>query len=495
MSLLPYELYRAAQVRAVDRALIERFDNPGIQLMERAGQAAFDSLLGRWPDARRVVVFCGVGNNGGDGYVVARLARQAGLSVRAFQLPNSRDPAGDAATAWQDALAAGVTVEVWSGELPETDLVVDALLGTGLSGEVSGPARQAIAAINRSRVPVLALDIPSGLDADSGSVLGDAIKAQLTVTFIGLKQGLFTGDGPEYRGVLVFSDLGAPAAAYEAEIPTAYRMDANAAARHLAPRPRNAHKGCFGHVLVVGGDRGMAGAARIAAEAAARCGAGLVSVATHPAHASCFGSSPEIMVHGVAQAADLRPLLARATAVVLGPGLGRGPFGRELFREARDAALPLLLDADALNLLAEDPLQRDDWVLTPHPGEAARLLRVDPAAIQRDRFGSVQELVSRFGGTVVLKGCGSVVAGGAAPVSVCDGGNPGMASGGMGDLLSGVIAGLTAQGWSSAEAARIGVCLHAGAGDRAAAEGGERGLLATDLLPHLRRLLNPAAPR
>jgi NAD(P)H-hydrate epimerase len=340
---------------------------------------------------------------------------------------------------------------------------------------------------------VLALDIPSGLHADTGCILGSAVRAALTVTFIGLKQGLFTADGPDCCGELAFEGLEVPAAVYGWQLLSARRIDWPRFADLLPPRPRGAHKGRFGHVLVIGGDLGMAGASRLAGEAALRAGAGLVSVATRAEHvAALVAGRPELMVHGVSTPEDLRPLLGRATVVAVGPGLGRGAWGRALFGAAVRAGLPLVVDADALNLLAEGPRQLADGILTPHPGEAARLLGVTPADVHADRFAAAAALQERFGGVVVLKGAGSIVRGpGIRPPAVCSAGNPGMATAGVGDVLTGVIAGLLAQGLGADDAAEMGVCVHSAAGDRAAAAG-ERGLIASDLLGPLRALLNPA---
>ena len=371
-------------------------------------------------------------------------------------------------------------------------MIVDALLGTGLDRGVEGRWAEVIRAVNRHRAPVISVDIPSGLSADSGAVLGEAVEAEVTVSFIALKQGLFTGEGPACCGQVLFDALGVPPKVYAREILSARRLDWLRQARHFTPRRRTAHKGHFGHVLVIGGNLGMSGAARLAAEAAARCGAGLVSLATRPEHASAVAAArPEIMAHGVLDAAGLDPLLERAKVIALGPGLGRDAWSYPLWQRALDSGLPLVLDADALNLLSLEPIRRDDWVLTPHPGEAARLLGTNTSAIQCDRFAAAEDLQRRFGGTLVLKGAGTLIRSGAArPVGVCSLGNPGMASGGMGDVLSGLIAGLIAQGLALEDAAEAGVCLHAAAADRAAVQG-ERGLLASDLLGGLRSLLNP----
>lgn len=498
MHRLPHRLYRAAQVRELDRIAIEEVGIPSDELMRRAGEAAFAELRQRWAGVRRLAVFCGRGNNGGDGYVVARLAREAGLDASVYVpagIAASQGAAARAAELWRSS---GGVVDTWRGEvdLRDFDVIVDALLGTGLDRAPEGAWREAIEAIVASGRPVLAIDVPSGLDADRGSAPGVAVRADLTVTFIALKTGLFTGCGRELAGELRYSDLGLPDEILARAEPAAGRLTPDVFNALLAPRRRGAHKGDFGHVLVIGGDHGMAGAVRMAAEAAARSGAGLVSVATRAQHAPLVSMvRPELMTHGVEDERALAPLLARADVLALGPGLGRGDWSRMVFDSALASGLPLVVDADALNLLAEAPCRREDWILTPHPGEASRLLGTSTAMIEKDRYAAVQELQQRYGGAVVLKGAGTLVRGPRGEVAVCDAGNPGMATGGMGDVLTGIIAGLRAQGISLADAAGLGVLLHAMAGDRAAAAGGERGLLATDLLQHLRPLLNPAVDR
>lgn len=494
MRELPVELYRAAQVRELDRIAIEDRGIPGITLMNRAGEAAFNWLRERWPHARRIVVVCGGGNNGGDGYVVARLARKAGLDVLALTLTDPGNLRGDAQTAWQDAQAADVPTTVFTAtSLKDADLLVDAILGTGLEREVSGAWRDTIEAMNACPADILAIDIPSGLHADTGAILGVAIQAAATITFIGMKQGLLTGQGPACRGELHFADLEVPPDIYRAIHPACWRYAGDDLAGLLPKRRRSAHKGHFGHVLVVGGEQGLAGAARMAGEAAARCGAGLVSVATRAAHAGLQAAvRPELMFRGVETLDELDALLDWATVIAIGPGLGRGDWGRAMLRAVLASDKPLVLDADGLNLLAIESAFRENWILTPHPGEAARLLKMTPAEVEADRFAAVEDLALRFGGVAVLKGAGSLIASKTdGAVALCAAGNPGMASGGMGDVLTGVIAALVAQGLSPFAAAKAGVYLHGQAGDLAARNGGERGLLATDLLPFLRQLVNP----
>lgn len=488
----PKLLYRAAQVRELDRTAIDDLGIRGYELMNRAASAAFAALRKRWPGAQRLVVLCGSGNNGGDGFVLARLARAAGLEAEVYQPAGIAAGKGDALTARRDWEASGgIVADFDAACLDRPAVVVDSLLGTGLERPVGGSYADVISAVNRADLPVLALDIPSGLDADTGRALGCAVRAGLTVTFVGLKLGLFTGEAPDYTGTVRFAGLGIPDAVYARVAAAARRISLEEARVLLRPRRRTAHKGHHGHVLVVGGNTGMAGAARMAGEAAARSGAGLVSVATRQAHAAWIGTAcPELMCHGIEDTRPLSALLARATVVAVGPGLGQDSWARRMLGAVLDSRRSLIVDADALNLLATEPVERDGWVLTPHPGEAARLLESDVSAVQTDRFSSVRRLQARFGGVVVLKGAGTLVCDGSEQIAVCAAGNPGMASGGMGDVLTGVIAGLAAQGITLADAARVGVFLHASAGDTAATDG-ERGMLATDLLPHLRRLANP----
>jgi len=493
---LPAALYRAADVRELDRRAIEDHDIAGITLMERAGAAVYAAICDNFSATGHMTVLCGGGNNGGDGFVIARLAQEAGWIVRLCLHSDPDRLKGDARTAWDRAVDAGVEAgELVPGELAASNVVVDAMLGTGLDREVGGELAEWIAAVNAAEVPVVAVDIPSGLHADSGRIMGCAVEAVLTVSFIGLKVGLLTGEGRACTGLLQFDDLEVPATVYEHLRPAARRIDYAGVCGWLQPRRPTAHKGHFGHVLIVGGDSGYAGAARMAGEAAARMGAGLVSLATQPGHAAVIAQQrPELMVHGVSDPADLAPLLERATVVAIGPGLGQQEWGTRLLGAVLDTSLPLVVDADALNLLAGEPIARDNWILTPHPGEAARLLDTTTADIQSDRLAAVQALGKRYGGTTVLKGSGTLIGSASVVPALCTDGNPGMASGGMGDVLSGVLAGLLAQrealGFDRQQVAELGVCLHAAAADSAAGMG-ERGLLATDLLPALHRLVNP----
>lgn len=486
-------LYTAEQTRELDRIAIEDCGIPGIRLMSRAGQAAFELLLSEWPEPEQLHIYCGTGNNGGDGFIVAGLAQRRGIAVAVYQIGDADKIGGDALLARDNALADGVQITAFAADVaPASGVIVDAMLGTGLTGDVRGDYVDAIELINNSGLPVLAIDIPSGLCSDSGRVLGSAVRADSTISFIGSKRGLLTGSAPAMVGSLHFADLDVPADIYTRVPAGCFRLELEAELDKLPEILRHAHKGLFGHALVVGGGPGLAGAALMAAEAAGRCGAGLVSAATRPEHIAAFiARRPEVMTRAAETAADLESLLDSATACAVGPGLGQTPWAEQLLNAVVETELPLVVDADGLNLLAagrvvENP-QRDNWILTPHPGEAARLLDCSTADIQQDRFAAVQQLQQRYGGVVLLKGAGTLICAGA-EIYLCPYGNPGMASGGMGDVLSGVLVSLLAQGLSPQDAACLGACLHAAAADLAALDG-SRGLLATDLMPYLRELL------
>ncbi|GHC30657.1 bifunctional NAD(P)H-hydrate repair enzyme [Kushneria pakistanensis] len=491
-------LYSTRQVQVLDQRTIEQ-GVPGFALMLQAGQAALDEIMKRFPQARRLCIFCGGGNNGGDGYVVAALARRQGLDVQLLALRAPNQLQDEAAEAVHLARESGVTIDDWHQGVEiakTTDVIVDALLGTGTRGEIRAPFDRAIACINAAPQPVIALDIPSGLNADTGALLGDAVEADLTVTFIARKFGLYTGQAPDVTGEIVLAPLSVSETTltdsdYTGELLVPERL------QNTLPRRRpTTHKGHCGHLLVVGGQPGFGGSTIMSAETAARLGAGLVSLATASVHIPpALTRCPEMMVREARNGLDIEDLVDKATAVLIGPGLGQGAWGQGLMQTVMNAAGPRLVDADGLHLLAAGygGERRDDWILTPHPGEAAMLLDCSVAEVQADRYQAALALHRRYGGVIVLKGAGTLVVGGEGPGEcfISPFGNPGMASGGMGDVLGGMIASLLVQGVPGLEAAASGVLIHGLAADDAAREHGERGLLASDLACYARRRANP----
>ena len=493
---LPYALYRAEQVRKFDALAINEYQISGQTLMGRAGQAAFELLRNAWPEAKRIVVVTGSGNNAGDGYCVALLALQVGLEVRVLELAERERLTSDAAYYAAEYIDAGGKCTDFENLPVDCDVIIDAILGTGLNSDVRGTWATAIQAINRHKAGVLALDIPSGLHADRGTVMGIAVEADYTISFIGLKQGLFTGRARDYCGEIHFHALDIPARIYSSEILACRRIDWQKLKQRLTNRSRTAHKGDFGHVLVVGGNRGFSGAARLCGEAALRSGAGLVSVATHPFHAAVLNAGrPELMVHAVESSSDLQELISRASVIVAGPGLGQDTWAVELLDTVLQSGKRTVLDADALNLLASGAVTlpgQGEYVVSPHPGEAARLLQTDVSAVETDRFAAVSQLSQQLQVSAVLKGAGTLIATQSGkPVAVCSEGNPGMASGGLGDVLAGLLGTFLAQNEDTDEAVCLAVSLHAAAAD-VEAQQGESGLLASDLFEHVRRLLNDA---
>ncbi|SFT93788.1 NAD(P)H-hydrate epimerase [Kosakonia arachidis] len=488
---IPHSVWPTAEMKRVER---EAADSLGItlyELMQRAGEAAFAVAREQFPDTHSWLVLCGHGNNGGDGYVVARLAAAAGITVTLLALESSKQPPEEATTAREAWLDAGGVIHAADVAWPDdVDLIIDALLGTGLSSAPRDDVAALIEHANLHSAPVLALDIPSGLNAQTGTTPGSAIQAHHTVTFIALKPGLLTGKARDVVGQLHHHALGLESWLNGQQAPFS-RFDDSQLAQWLPPRRPTAHKGDHGRLVIIGGDHGTAGAIRMAGEAALRAGAGLVRVLTRSENIPpIITARPELMVHELT-AASLDESLEWADVVVIGPGLGQQEWGKKALQKVENFRKPMLWDADALNLLAINPDKRHNRVLTPHPGEAARLLNCSVAEIESDRLLSAQRLVKRYAGVVVLKGAGTVVASESGETGIVDAGNAGMASGGMGDVLSGIIGALLGQKLSLYDAACAGCVAHGAAADRQAAKYGQRGMLATDLFMALLRVVNP----
>jgi len=493
---LPEALYSADSVRAMDRYLIDQQGVDGFELMQSAARAAFRQLLKHWPTPGAILVLCGAGNNGGDGYLMAANACRHGIPVTCIAVSPSEKLTGDALKALRAAQAEGVRVTEFD-DLPKgsvetcldsVDVVVDAMLGTGAGGAPREPFASIIRELNGAEVPVLAVDLPSGLNATTGAAEGEVVRAALTVTFIGAKTGLFTGTGPATCGQVVYEPLatieqmqGCP------EQPVAQLTCWHDCQAWFPARPLNAHKGRFGHVLVVGGDRGFGGAGIMAAEAASRAGAGLISLATRPEHVTAaLVRCPNVMAHGLIHGSELAPLLQRGDIVVCGPGMGKSAWGQQMLQQVLDSAKPRVLDADALNLMAaRASVPARNHVLTPHPGEAARLLGCSVADIEADRLAAAKNLQKMWGGVVLLKGAGTVIVNRAGESFVIAGGNPGMATGGMGDALSGVIGAFIGQLADAGVATVAAAAAHLAAADKAVERLGYMGLLPVDVIETL----------
>ncbi|NIF33442.1 bifunctional ADP-dependent NAD(P)H-hydrate dehydratase/NAD(P)H-hydrate epimerase [Enterobacter sp. Cy-643] len=487
---IPHSVWPAGWLRNAEKDAADSLGITLFELMQRAGEAAFQITRTRYPDARHWLIVCGHGNNGGDGYVVARLAQAAGFQTTVLAVESNKplpEEAGQAREAWLNA--GGVPHDpdkIWPADV---DVIVDALLGIGLSSAPREGIAQLIEHINDHPAPVVALDIPSGLLAETGAVPGTVVYAADTVTFIALKPGLLTGKARDVVGRLHYAALGLEPWLEGLAAPIS-RFDVQQLAGWMKPRRPTSHKGDNGRLVLIGGDSGTAGAIRMAGEAALRAGAGLVRVLTRAENvAPLLTACPELMVHELTPQ-SLDDALEWADVVAIGPGLGQQEWGKKALQKVENSRKPMLWDADALNLLAINPDKRQNRVITPHPGEAARLLNCAVSQIESDRLLAVRRLVKRYGGTVVLKGAGTLVAS-HDRLGIIDVGNAGMGSGGMGDVLSGIIAALLAQKLTPYDAACAGCVAHGAAADVLARQRGTRGMLASDLLSTLYLFVNP----
>lgn len=500
-----------AQMRDADRRTIEEIGIPSIVLMETAGRAVAGAVEARYAplERRRVAVLCGRGNNGGDGLVVARVLGERGAAVTVVLLARAGDVRGDARANLDVARRLGLPVSeapdaaAWDACRPQVaaaDLVVDALVGTGLRAPLEGLLATVAADVNAARRPVVAVDLPSGLSADTGACIGACVEAGLTVTLGAPKLPLVVAPAAARAGEVVVADIGIPGRVVAELAGRRVEQVARDDVRTLLPaRAQDAHKGDYGRVVVVAGSRGKAGAARLAGTGALRSGAGLVTVATPGSCVDAIAAVPECMTAGLPEtdegtvrgAAAGVVLGLGADVVALGPGLGVGPERRALVRALVDGLRqPLVLDADALNVLADDPgilaVRRGrTTIVTPHPGEMARLTGTTTADVQANRIDVAQRFADEQGVHVVLKGAGTVIAAPGGTIRVNTTGNPGMATGGSGDVLTGVVAAWLAQVHDVEAATTLAVYLHGLAGDLAAARIGETALAAGDLADSL----------
>lgn len=518
------EIFTGEQMRRVEQRAIHQFGVPSLTLMERAGEAVAEALRRDYPDLaeRGALIICGKGNNGGDGLVAARYLVASGFHPRVLLLSRPDDLTPDAASQLAAARRAGVHVEefpdaeAWhDGQplaIPPGRIVVDALLGTGLRGGARGLAATVIQTINDSPGEVVAIDLPSGLDAESAAVPGPTVRAMRTYTLERPKLPLALRPSADFAGLWRALSIGIPQEAIDTEQAQLFWLDPATVQPLLSPRDVDTHKGDYGRLLVVAGSIGRSGAAVLAARGALRAGVGLVTVATpRSAQPLVAVQQAEVMTEPLAETAlgaldaqaagEIRQFASHSDALALGPGLGLDDRTITALREAlRDTVCPVVVDADGLGALAPlgtllpsalGPAGRQ-IVLTPHPGEAARLLDWATAEIQRDRLAAVREIARRSGAVAVLKGHRTLIAAPDGRAAVNASGNPGMATAGSGDVLTGVVGALLARGLSAWDAARIAVFAHGDAGDRAARARGQAGLIASDLVEYLPQALNDA---
>jgi NAD(P)H-hydrate epimerase len=484
----------AAEMRALERATIEELGVPAFTLMETAGRACAAVARRMIGVGARVAVVCGPGNNGGDGFVIARVLREAGIEATAYLAAARASVRGDAAAQLAllekvggvvRSIAAPRELDDRAAAIAGAELVVDALFGIGLSRAIDGHLAAVVATMNRAPRR-LAVDVPSGLDTDTGAILGAVVRADATVTMAAAKLALVSAPGFAHTGQLEIAEIGIPRALIAASHPRAMLVEAADVAGWL---PRSApldHKGTRGHAVVVGGSPGMRGAGRLAAAAALRAGAGLCTLAA--AEGPDLTADDSVMIRALRASGKLGDFVDGKAAIGIGPGLGKDKHARGWIDEVLAAGIPAVLDADALNAFAghadELAAARGPIVITPHPGEAGRLLGKDAAAIEADRLAAARELAAITRAIVVLKGARTLVCDGRAGDDVCyinPTGGTALATGGSGDVLTGTITGLLAQRLAPLDAARAGVYVHGAAGEQLGCEHGPRGALSSDL--------------
>ena len=500
------KLYTSSETKKIDRLAIKKKGISAFSLMMKAAEFSFNTILENWPNTTKAIIFCSKGNNTGDGYLLAALLKEAGIQSQIVQITKREGLSPATAKGLRVCKQRKVKTIKFSSfkkmKIEKNTVLIDALLGTGLKGKVRKELHQAIEFINKKskNYPLLSLDIPSGICADSGTELGASILADVTTTFVGRKRGCYTSRGKERAGKVYFNDLLVGKDIFKKVDSSCYILNMEDHLKKINQRNLNTHKGHYGHVLIIGGNTGFGGAAILAAKAAARSGAGLVSLATRPEHMNAaLSQCPEIMVKGVNSGQDLEPFLSQPKVLAIGPGLGQDAWSEQLLQrtlwETKNRNIPIVMDADSLNLLPKMNLTSSlpqKIVITPHPGEASKLLKKTVNEIEIDRFKSVKELQKKLKAVVVLKGSGSLICfnkRGKQIIGVCEAGNPGMASGGMGDILSGLIASFIAQGLNVIQATEAAVDIHSKASDLTAMRLGQLGMLASDVLEDVIDLL------
>ena len=500
------KLYSASETRKIDGLAIKEKGITGYSLMQMAAEFSLDVILSEFNPVEELIIFCSKGKNSGDGFLLGSFAKEFGLEVTVVMSNTPNELKGASKKAFAEMKESKVkTISNKSiGKLKVSNkaVIVDALIGTGLKGNLRKNIKDSILALNKLgvKLPVLSLDIPSGVNPDTGNVDDICVYADITATFVAQKKGCFTSIGKKASGEVIYSDLEIPKRIFAKVASKSNVIDYEDSISRVVYREQDAHKGNFGHVLVIGGDKGLGGAGLLSSRAAVYSGAGLTSLVTRPEHViASLVSCPEVMVKGVDSGQDLEEHLVKPNVIAIGPGLGQSAWSEQMvqrvFWEAEKRDISVIMDADALNLLTTLKLSSNlpkKLILTPHPGEASRLLNTTVTEIESDRFSAAAKIQKKFNATVILKGSGTIIcnqSSGTQKWGICGSGNPGMATGGMGDVLTGIIAGILAQGLTLKDAAEAGVDLHAKAADQASLEFGEAGLTSSDIINELRYLL------
>lgn len=499
MTELGEDLYSIAQIRQIEKRAVELENKTTEQLMIDAAKFCLSTLQEKWPDQKTLTLYCGLGNNGGDGLHLSLLAKQAGYQVEVVMLsPNQTE--GDPkhlSVIRLNLRQAGIEPIIFASDfIPSGNILVDALLGIGLHGKLKSEYHEVIEHINfyrqQKNIKVLAVDVPSGLDADTGSVADVAVKADMTATFIGYKPGLLTGLGPDYSGDIVIDKLSLADEIFQDIQPFCKKITLQTVQAYLPIRSKTAHKNDFGHVVVIGGgELHLAGAGLLSALAALKIGAGLVSLVVPSKSYMRISHAPaELMCYAIDNFnQETAGFLATASVIVIGPGLGQNAWSKQALTYVLMLNKQVVYDADALNLIAKDDLgasmflnDENKSIFTPHPGEAARLLNTSSDALQHDRFNACQAISAQYHATVVLKGAGSLIYNQKNQFSMCAVSEPALATAGTGDVLTGVIAGLWSQGLHTHDAASYGAGLHAFLAQHQSKKMGYRGFVASDII-------------
>lgn len=488
-------IYNLHGVRQLENNMMQSI--PASTLMQRAGHAAFQYILHHYSFAKNIAIYCGAGNNGGDGYALALELFAFGKSVCVIQVEHTHAKTQIAEKLREACLNQKIPIFAFSNNIQfpwsHCDLQVDAILGIGAKKPFSEELNQVLNWMNNQEIPIFSLDVPTGIDAQTGLALTEnPIQADRTLSFLAWKLGLLQGDAIVSCGELNCDDLGVPDCDSLNENKQSCAVAEILFPKKLKKRPRDMHKGQAGHVLIIGSDQGYLGASRLAGMAALRSGAGKVSILTHPSHAAVLQANcAELMVFGVQEPRELKPFIEKADVMILGVGLGRSAWSQSLFDVAIACDIPSVIDADGLYFLSLKKYEnKKNKILTPHPLEAARLLSSTTQIVQANRLDSLQKIVSQYQASVVLKGARTQVGAPNQLPAICLQGNPGMASAGMGDVLSGIIASMCAQGMSAFDAAKQGVFYHAAASDCLAQMRGEIGMLASDVIEMLPKVIN-----